>query len=114
MAVWLGLLWLVAGSVMAAVGWLGSNGKLRRNHWAGIRLPSTMASDDAWTAAHDEGGRWLAGGGGLVAVIGLLLIAFRPVDTSTAAISIVLAFFMLVTVIGAAAVGSRAAKNVVT
>jgi hypothetical protein len=49
-----------------------------------------------------------------VAVIGLLLIAFRPVDTSTAAISIVLAFFMLVTVIGAAAVGSRAAKKVVT
>lgn len=112
MATWLGALWLVAGAIVAAVGWLGMNGRLRRNHWAGIRLPSTMASDDAWAAAHDEGGRWLAGGGGLVAVTGLLMMVFRPDDTTSESIAIVLALFMLVMVLGAGAVGSRAARKV--
>ena len=111
MALWLGALWIVAGSVMAIIGWLGMSGRLRRNHWAGIRLPSTMVSDDAWEAAHAEGSRWLAGGGGLVAVTGLLMVVFKPADATCASIAIVLAFFMLVTVLGAAAVGSRAAKN---
>lgn len=111
MAVWMGAVWLVAGAVMAAIGWLGFNGRLRHKHWAGIRLPSTVASEEAWAAAHAEGSRWLAGGGGLVAVTGALMMAFPPDDTTTAAISIVLAIFMVVTVVGAAAVGSRAAKK---
>ncbi|MEI6361904.1 MAG: SdpI family protein [Actinomycetes bacterium] len=111
MAVWLGVLWLVAGAVMAAVGWLGANGKLRRNHWAGIRLPSTMASDDAWAAGHADGSRWLAGGGGLVATIGVLMLLFKPDDATVAAISIVLAFFMVVIIAGAATAAHGAAKK---
>lgn len=111
MAVWMGAVWLALGALMAAIGWLGTNGRLRHNHWAGIRLPSTVASEEAWAAAHNEGSRWLAGGGGLVAVTGLLMMVFQPDDATTAAISIVLAFFMVVTVVGAAAVGSRAAKK---
>lgn len=37
------------------VGWAGRTGKLPRNHFAGIRLPSTMRSDRAWAAAHRAG-----------------------------------------------------------
>jgi hypothetical protein len=114
MAMWLGAVWLVAGALMAAVGWFGTNGRLRPGHWAGIRLPSTRASDDAWSAAHAEGSRWLAGGGGLVAITGVLLMVFQPDDVTTASISIVLALFMVVTVCGAIAVGNRAARKVTT
>lgn len=54
---------LVAGVVLAAggvalvaVGRLGRQGRLPRQHWAGIRTSSTMATHDAWMAAHRAGG----------------------------------------------------------
>jgi hypothetical protein len=112
MTMWLGVLWLVAGAVMAAIGWLGMNSRLKRGHWAGIRLPSTLVSEDAWAAGHEDGSRWLAGGGGLVATIGVLILVFKPDEATTASISIVLAFFMVVTVAGAATAAHRAATKV--
>ena len=30
----------------------GARGTLRRNHLFGIRIPSLLASDEAWTAGH--------------------------------------------------------------
>jgi SdpI/YfhL protein family len=38
--------------VLIAVDWAAASGRLRRNHWAGIRIPSTMRSDQAWVAGH--------------------------------------------------------------
>lgn len=44
---------LLAGAVVVAVVTRrAAEGRLARNHWAGIRLPSTMRSDAAWTAGH--------------------------------------------------------------
>lgn len=40
--------WLAFGSVC----YFGAKSALKRNPNAGIRLPSTMASDEAWLAAH--------------------------------------------------------------
>ncbi len=34
-----------------------ASGRLKRNHIAGIRLPSTMDSDEAWSAAHVRASR---------------------------------------------------------
>lgn len=49
-------------------------GKLRRNFWAGIRTPWTLASDVVWERTHRLGG-WLFVLGGLVGV----LMSFVPV-----------------------------------
>jgi hypothetical protein len=38
--------------VLIAVDWAAASGRLRRNHWVGIRIPSTMRSDQAWVAGH--------------------------------------------------------------
>lgn len=46
----MGWLVIVAGFVVMLIGWLGKIGKLPRNHFAGIRLPSTMRSDRAWAS----------------------------------------------------------------
>src|SRR5258708_28004997 len=43
-------------------------GKLRRNFWAGIRTPWTLASDVVWERTHRFGG-WLFVIGGLLGVI---------------------------------------------
>ncbi len=49
-------------------------GKLRRNFWAGIRTPWTLASDVVWERTHRFGG-WLFVIGGLLGVI----MSFIPV-----------------------------------
>ena len=51
----LGALVIVAGLAVLGIAWAGKIGKLPRNHFAGIRLPSTMRSDRAWAAAHRAG-----------------------------------------------------------
>jgi len=111
-AVGLGIAWVVAGVVVWLVGWAGSTGRLPRNHWAGLRLPSITKSDEAWFTAHRVAGRWLQGGGGLTAMMGVLLVLFSPSPTNADAISLVLVVILLATIIGAAAAGAQAAKKV--
>ncbi|HEY6819851.1 MAG TPA: SdpI family protein, partial [Mycobacterium sp.] len=38
--------------LLVAVDWAAASGRLRRNQWVGIRIPSTMRSDQAWVAGH--------------------------------------------------------------
>lgn len=75
---------LVLAAVMAGLGVLllflaraGADGRLRRNMFVGIRIPSTMASDAAWRAGHRAGEaplRW-AGWAALGSSVGALLLA---------------------------------------
>jgi uncharacterized membrane protein len=72
----IGLVVAAAATVVAVVGRRSAAGRLAPNPWAGIRLPSTMASETAWYAAHRAGGPVLAVGGsvaGVVAVAAILL-----------------------------------------
>ena len=59
---------IAAGLLVMGLGWLAKSGTLPRNHFAGIRLPSTMRSDRAWVAAHRAG--W-----SMTLVASLLLVA---------------------------------------
>ena len=106
----LGLLWIIVGAGIAGVGLAGWRGRLPRQHWAGIRLPSTMRSDEAWYAAHRAGGPWLAAGGLAPAVVGVLLVAMAPDADAAAQASLALAAWMLAFVIVAGVVGVRAAR----
>lgn len=108
----LGWFWLVTGAVIAAIGWAGGEGKLRRQGWAGIRTRSTMRSDSTWEAAQRAGGHWIVGGGALVATTGLLLLVFRPDDDTTAVVSVVLVVPLLICLITGAVQGVQAARKV--
>ena len=50
-----GAIVIASGLLVMGIAWAGRVGKLPRNHFAGIRLPSTMRSDRAWVAAHRAG-----------------------------------------------------------
>ena len=39
-------------ALLIAIDWAAANGRLRRNHFVGIRTPSTTRSDRAWIAGH--------------------------------------------------------------
>ncbi len=74
---------VAAGSVgLVLVGRASTAGRLRPNPWAGIRLPSTMASEAAWYAAHAAAGPVLTAGGTVAAVVaglgGVLALAGTP------------------------------------
>jgi uncharacterized membrane protein len=111
MALLMGALWLMSGAVIALVGVAGVRGRLPRQHWAGIRLPSTMRSDEAWAAAHRAGGPWLVAGGVVPAVCGLGLLVARPADDVSTATSLAMAGWMLVLACVAGVIGVRAARN---
>jgi len=57
------------GLVIFLIGAFGASGRLRFGHWAGLRLPSTLKSEAAWTAGHRAASPWLIVGGlaGIVA-----------------------------------------------
>ena len=98
--------------VIARIGWLGVKGRLPRQHWAGIRLPSTMRSDETWRAAHVAGGPWLVAGG-LVSVIGGVgLLLVRPTAAAAAEVSLALVGALLVLVLVGGTIGVRAARRI--
>ena len=68
-----GVLILVAGRLSAA-------GRLPRNGFVGIRIPSTMRSDRAWLAGHRAGAFALtmAGGGSAVIAIASAMVSSNP------------------------------------
>jgi hypothetical protein len=48
----LGAVLVLAGLALAAVGWLGWRGRLRRNRFVGIRTAATLVSEDAFRLAN--------------------------------------------------------------
>jgi hypothetical protein len=43
---------IVLAVAIIAVNWWAASGRLQRNQWVGIRIPSTMRSDQAWVTGH--------------------------------------------------------------
>lgn len=99
-----------SGILMVWMARAAASGRLKRNQIAGIRIPSTLASDEAWRVAHVRAKRAsiLAGVAAMVSGLCVLL----PVPEVTMAI-IVLAgcAAMLGFVFYGARVGSRAARS---
>lgn len=81
---------ILIAALMAAAGaaiiWTaraGASGRLRRNNWAGIRTRATLASDDAWLAAHQAARRPTEAGGWIAVVAGLAIMVL-PAQTEIA------------------------------
>lgn len=87
-----------------------ASGRLGRNSFAGIRLATTMASDEAWLVAHQRAKRptqwagWCAIASGAPAVLPVGM----PIVVGAVLVG---ALVMLAFVLYAAAVGSHAARN---
>lgn len=108
------LVMAVAGVVVVVVAVTARSGRLRRNHVAGIRLPSTMRSDEAWLAAHRAGfwptalGGVAAVGGGLTATV---VVLARGDDGVGAGIVLGTAAVLLAGVVVGGVLGVKAARR---
>src|SRR3954466_9343895 len=74
------MLLLIGGVLIVAIAALGAAGRLPKNYFAGIRIPSTMRSDAAWTAGHRAAAPALAGLG--LSFIGLGLWDMSSIGAS--------------------------------
>lgn len=87
-----------------------ASGRLKRNPFAGIRIPSTMVSDEAWLAAHVRAKRPTMYAG--FASMGSALFALLPVSSAALAAGVLVGSFAMVGfVLYGARVGSRAATQ---
>ncbi|MBE7517798.1 MAG: SdpI family protein [Thermoflexaceae bacterium] len=108
------LVMTLAGVIVVTLGWLGLQGKLPRNHVAGIRTPYTMRSDETWYATHRHGGPILIFAGVAAVSAGLALVPFAAAgavsDSLTAATALAMAAVLLMAALGSWLIGTRRAR----
>ena len=75
---------VIGGLVVAGAGRLGLKDRLPRQHWAGMRTKTTLATDDTWVAAHRASGRATVTGGVVMVLGGISATVSNP-DEETAA-----------------------------
>ncbi|MCP2031125.1 putative membrane protein [Okibacterium sp. HSC-33S16] len=104
------LILIAGGTVVLAVARATASARIGRNPIAGIRIPATMASDEAWLVAHRAAerhttlGAWCA--------FASVIPAILPVPFGVAVVSILVgSIAMMVLVLIGAAVGARAARG---
>ncbi len=102
----------LGGSLVVALGRAASTGLLSPNAWAGIRTPATVASSEAWYAAHEAGGKWISIGGWIITIGGIILLLVRPEGDTAGRIALVTAALGAGAVLCAAFLGNRAAAAV--
>jgi hypothetical protein len=101
-----------AGALVALIGRRGRQGRLPRQHWAGIRTPSTMRSDDAWLAAHRAGGPPMEVAGWFAVALGALAVILAPTGLiGPEALPVLAAGVLLVGVTIGGVLGVRAARH---
>ena len=106
----LGCALLLAAVALLAVAVLGARGRLRRNRWAGVRTPRTLASDEAFTLANRVAAAPL-GAAGVVALLGGgVVVAGGPAALTWTVLVVATAGMLGLTGLGGA-LGDRAAAR---
>lgn len=107
----LGVVMVVAGLLLIWMARAAATGRLRRNRFAGLRIPSTMASDEAWLAAHIRAQGHIIAAGVVSLVYGLS--AFLSESIMLVALgALVTCMVILALMVYAMVVGDQAAKAV--
>jgi uncharacterized membrane protein len=98
-------------ALMIAIDWAAANGRLRRNHFVGIRTPSTMRSDRAWIAGHRAALR-LTPLHLVTGIVVLTAVLFTPTVAGLNVVGLGGAVVFVVVAVFTAIVAGRAAKAV--
>jgi hypothetical protein len=106
-----GALFLPIGAALLWVGHLAQHGRLRRNRLVGVRTRTTMASEEAWIAAHRASAWSMTASGAVLLAAGTFVLVLRPSETVTGMIIGAGALGMLAFVVMGGVQGQRAAKD---
>lgn len=103
---------IAVGILLVATARAAATGRLGRNAIAGIRTASTMASDEAWRAAHQRAERPTVAAGVAAGVTGLVALVAPVPGPWLSAVALIGCGVMLGFVARGAVVGGRAAREV--
>lgn len=102
---------IVGGIGVVVAGAMARAGRLSRQSWVGLRTRTTMASDDAWRAAHAAGAAWVMVGGVIMALGGMVTLLAGSEDAAAAVALVSVAAALVPIVIGGVR-GQTAARGV--
>lgn len=105
-----GALVTIVGSLMVAAGRAGKRGLISPQTRYGIRTPSTASSSEAWYAAHEAAGPWIAVGGWVITIAGLFIMLGQPSGAQALRIALFGSVLASAAVAYAVVVGNRAAS----
>jgi len=108
-AIGIGLFLIAAGIVLIYAGRRARAGRLRKNHFVGIRTTLTLNSEVAWDAANLAGGARLSLSGYGPVAAGLLLLS-QPSNGVGAIMALSGLTWMVGWVLAAGSIGQRAAE----
>ncbi|HEV2071337.1 MAG TPA: SdpI family protein [Acidimicrobiales bacterium] len=111
MARMIGALHSVTGLGLLWVGYLSATERLPRNGLVGMRTRATMASDDAWFAAHRAGAWSLLIAGLILFGVGVWLVFVGPSDATTTAAAMSSAVLIIVVVVIGGLQADRVARG---
>lgn len=110
---WVAIVSLLVGSALTSwVGRRGADGSLERNHVAGVRTSATLASDEAWDAAHRAASPMtrMTGDASVLATVGAAAVLIAGASPRVVLLLVlVICLLLLGGVVVAAVTGHRAA-----
>jgi hypothetical protein len=102
----------ISGVVVIGLGRMAATGRLPRNLFAGIRIPSTMRSDEAWRAGHQAAASALTVAGVGPVVSAVIVVATRPGSKAQTVLSRISTGWLLGWIGYATVEASRAARAI--
>jgi uncharacterized membrane protein len=106
-----GIAIMVGGIALIVFGALGRAGRLTRQSIVGLRTKVTLASDEAWRAAHEAAANWVVGAGAILFVGGLLVMLLDS-ETTGDVVALIATASMLLPLVIAFRRGQAAAQSV--
>lgn len=106
-----GIAMVAGGIALIVLGALGRTGKLTRQSIVGLRTTATLASDEAWKAAHEAAAHWVVGAGAILAVGGVLVM-LADSETTGGVVALIATALMLIPLVIAFRRGQAAARSV--
>ena len=106
-----GIAMMVGGIALVVLGVLGRTGKLTRQSIVGLRTKATLASDEAWNAAHEAAADWVVGAGAILAAGGVVVM-LKESESTGDVVALVATALMLIPLVIAFRRGQAAAQSV--
>jgi uncharacterized membrane protein len=106
-----GIAMMAGGIALIVLGAIARAGKLNRQSVVGLRTKATLASDEAWKAAHEASATWVIAAGAVL-LAGGVLVMLTDSETTGDVIALIATALMLIPLVIAFRRGQAAAQSV--
>ena len=106
-----GIALMVGGVALVVLGLIARAGNLTRQSAVGLRTKATLASDEAWKAAHEAAANWVISGGAIL-FVGSVLVVLMDSETTGDVVALIATALMLIPLLIGFRRGQAAAQSV--